>query len=112
MTEYRKNLLEELFAVDEVFGAFRFNFDGEDKKVKFPLEKAMEMIESDAETMEKKSQKIQQLEPIKSLVEQYISKHRITCSESIYQMDKPQVDAIRLADDLCKLVGYINTEEE
>lgn len=55
---------------------------------------------------------IQQLEPIKALVEQYIAKYRITCSESIWQMDKPQLGAIELADKLCKLVGYMEMEDE
>lgn len=55
---------------------------------------------------------IQQLEPIKALVEQYIAKYRITCSESIWQMDKPQLGAIELADKLCRLVGYMDVEDE
>lgn len=48
--------------------------------------------------------RIKRLEKLESLVEQYIKKHNITCSESIWQLDKPQVDAIVLADELCKLV--------
>lgn len=55
---------------------------------------------------------IQQLEPIKALVEQYIQKYKICCSESIWQMDKPQLGAIELADKLCRLVGYMEETDE
>lgn len=48
--------------------------------------------------------RIEELEKLEYLVKQYIQKHNITCSECIWQMDKPQVDAIVLADELCKLV--------
>lgn len=41
------------------------------------------------------------------LVKSYIQKHHISCSESIYQMDKPQVDAIDLVCELCEIVGFI-----
>lgn len=55
---------------------------------------------------------IQQLEPIKALIEQYISEHHITCSEDIWQRDKPQEEAIVLADKLCRLVGYMEATDE
>lgn len=48
--------------------------------------------------------RIEKLEKLESLVKKYIQKYNITCSESIWQLDKPQVDAIVLADELCKLV--------
>ena len=47
--------------------------------------------------------RIEELEKLERLVKQYIQKYNITCSECIWQMDKPQVDAIVL-DELCKLV--------
>lgn len=62
MTEYRKSLIEKLFAIDEGFGAFRFDFDGDSLKLKHPLEEAMAVIERDAELMEEKDKKIKQLE--------------------------------------------------
>ena len=46
------------------------------------------------------------------LVKKYIQKHRISCPESIYQMDKPQVDAIDLVCELCEVVGFIEEDEE
>lgn len=46
------------------------------------------------------------------LVKSYIQKHHISCPESIYQMDKPQVDAIDLVCELCEIVGYIKGDEE
>lgn len=49
---------------------------------------------------------------IVSLVKSYIQKHHISCPESIYQMDKPQVDAIDLVCELCEIVGYIKGDEE
>ena len=48
--------------------------------------------------------RIEELEKLENLVKQYIQKHNITCSECIWLMDKPRVDAIVLADELCKLV--------
>lgn len=62
MTEYRKSLIEKLFAIDEGFGAFKFDFDGDSLKLKHPLEEAMAVIECDAELMEEKDEKIKQLE--------------------------------------------------
>lgn len=62
MTEYRKSLIEKLFAIDEGFGAFRFDFDGDSLKLKHPLEEAMAVIERDAELMEEKDQTIESLQ--------------------------------------------------
>lgn len=46
------------------------------------------------------------------LVKSYIQKYHISCPESIYQMDKPQVDAIDLVCELCEIVGFIEEDEE
>ena len=51
-------------------------------------------------------------EAIINLVKSYIQKHHISCPESIYQMDKPQVDAIDLVCDLCEIVGFLEEDEE
>jgi hypothetical protein len=49
---------------------------------------------------------------LEALVKDYIEHHKITCDESIYQMDQPQVDAIDLVAKLCKMVGYYEYDEE
>lgn len=43
---------------------------------------------------------------IKKLVQDYINRNHISCSESIYQMDRPQVEAIDLVAELCRIVGW------
>ena len=47
-----------------------------------------------------------------NLVKLYIQKHHISCPESIYQMDEPQVDAIDLVRELCEIIGFIEEDEE
>lgn len=57
-------------------------------------------------------EQIMSLTPLKDLVKSYIQKHHISCPDSIYQMDKPQVDAIDLVCELCEIVGFIEEDEE
>lgn len=52
------------------------------------------------------------LSKICSLINEYIIKHKVSCDECIYQMDKPQVDAIRLVVDLCSTMGFMERDQD
>lgn len=58
----------------------------------------------DAKKQTKK--KISKGKLLKRAVKDFINKHNITCAESIYQCDGPQLDACEFIESLCKIVGY------
>lgn len=72
----------------------------------------LSVITMQERTRARLEERISQLEPVKALVSQYISEQHITCSEDIWQRDKPQEEAIMLVDNLCKLVGYMEETDE
>ena len=49
---------------------------------------------------------VHHLEKIADAVIRFRDKYNIFCSESLWQMDKPLIDAPCLVDELIKLVGY------
>lgn len=55
---------------------------------------------------------LMQHEKIIGLIQDYINRNHIGCSESIYQMDRPQVEAIDLVTELCRIVGWYESQEE
>ena len=55
---------------------------------------------------------LMQHEKIMGLIQDYINRNHIHCSESIYQMDRPQVEAIDLTAELCRIVGWYEPQEE
>lgn len=42
----------------------------------------------------------------------FIKKHEIGCSESIYQSDRVMIAAPELVEEVCNIVGYIPYEDE
>lgn len=80
------------------------------------LEHKNEMLEESSHALfrvaEEYANTFQAAKLLIDLVKSYIQKHHISCPESIYQMDKPQVDAIDLVCELCEIVGFIEEDEE
>lgn len=42
----------------------------------------------------------------------FVNKHRITCPESIYQVDSIIVDSTTLVEEICNVVGYVTDDDE
>ncbi len=46
------------------------------------------------------------------LCRDFIKDNEITCSETIYQSDKIEANALDLIEQICELIGYYEDEEE
>ncbi len=46
------------------------------------------------------------------LCKDFIKENQITCSETIYQSDKIEANALELIEQICDLIGYYEDEEE
>ena len=46
------------------------------------------------------------------LCKEFIKENEITCSESIYQSDKIEANALDLVEQICELIGYYEEEDE
>ena len=55
---------------------------------------------------------VHHLEKIADAVIRFRDKHNIFCPESLWQMDKPLIDAPNLVDELIELVGYKEYQDE
>lgn len=53
----------------------------------------------------------EQLMGLWNRVVRYRHEFELTCSESIFQMDGPQIAAAELADDLVTIVGFLKSED-
>lgn len=49
---------------------------------------------------------------VHEIVQAFIVKHRISCPDSIGQVDRIITDAYDLIEDLCNVVGYYQYPEE
>jgi hypothetical protein len=49
-------------------------------------------------------------ERVVNRIKSFISEHRISCVETVYQTDRVQEHATELIEDLCELVGYYNED--
>lgn len=48
------------------------------------------------------------LQKLWDVVTAWRDKQQVTCPESLYQMDSVQVSYYQLADDICKVIGYVD----
>ncbi len=46
------------------------------------------------------------------LCRDFIKDNEITCSETIYQSDKIEANALDLIEQICELIGYYEEDEE
>jgi hypothetical protein len=46
------------------------------------------------------------------LCQKFIHNQRITCSEDIYQSDRVIENAYTFIEDICDIVGYMETDDE
>lgn len=46
------------------------------------------------------------------ICKEFIKENQITCSETIYQSDKIEANALDLVEQICELLGYYEEDEE
>jgi glutaminase len=51
-------------------------------------------------------------EQVLRIVQDFIRKQEISCSESVYQSDRVIENAYKLIEDLCNVVGYYDYDTE
>ncbi len=70
-----------------------------------------ETVKMYREMLAERDAKIAKLERLETIACEYIKRHEIFCSESIYQMDEVILTATGVIEEFCDVVGYYEIEE-